>query len=125
MTTSPSLRIGLRIGLQPELLVGTVDNNRVMLTNQGHFTFQDIRLTISYFDHANQYIDFEDVEVEPTQAAEQREIELNLAPPGNAMFVTIDISGQEQTFLKRHWKLLSTIMAVTWGLIVVARRLAP
>lgn len=102
-----------------------VDNNRVMLTNQSHFTFQDIRLTISYFDQANQYIDFEDVEVEPAQASEQREIELNLAPPGNAMFVTIDISGQEQTFLKRHWKLLSTIVAVAWGLIVVAQRLAP
>jgi len=41
------------------------------------------------------------------------------------MFATIDISGQEQTFLKRHWKRLSTIIAVTWGLIVVARRLAP
>ena len=121
MSTSPSLRIGL----QPALLVGTVDNNRVLLTNQGHFRFQDIRLTISYFDHANRYIDFEDVEVEPTQASEQREIELSLAPPGNAMFATIDISGQEQTFLKRHWKILSTIVAVTWCLIVVARRLAP
>jgi len=87
--------------------------------------FQDIRLTISYFDYENQYIDFEDVEVEPTPASEQRDIELSLEPPGNAMFATIDISGQEQTFLKRHWKLLSTIVAVSWGLIVVARRLAP
>lgn len=121
MTSSPALRIGLH----PALLVGTVDSNCVVLTNRGHFTFQDIRLTISYFDHAHQYIDFKDVEVEPTQASEQREIELSLEPPGNAMFATIDISGQEQTFLKRHWKLLSTIVAVTWGLIVVARRLAP
>ena len=96
-----------------------------MLTHQGRFMFQDIRLTVSYFDHANRHIDFEDVEVEPTPASVQRDIALSLAPPGNAMFATIDISGQEQTFLKRHWKRLSTIIAVTWGLIVVARRLAP
>jgi hypothetical protein len=50
---------------------------------------------------------------------------LVLTPPEETASATIDISGQKQTFLKRHWKLISTVVALTWGFIIVARRLTP
>ena len=117
--------IDLSIGIKHQKLRAHLAANQLTLTNPTHQAFGDIRLTISYFDSNARYLDFEDIEVDAIDAGENRSLGLELNPVSAATSATIDISAQHQTFLKRHWKLICTITAVTWAVIILARRLAP
>mgnify|MGYP003626406917 CR=1 FL=1 len=110
--------IDLSIGIKHQNLTAHLAANQLTLTNPTQQAFGDIRLTISYFDSDARYLDFEDIDVDAIE-------DLELNPVGAATSATIDISAQHQTFLKRHWKLICTITAVTWAVIILARRLAP
>tara|TARA_R110002072_G_scaffold20841_6_gene75238 strand:+ start:9082 stop:9510 length:429 start_codon:yes stop_codon:yes gene_type:complete len=116
----------IKTGIQPTQLTGTITSEgKLKIDNHSQHPFSDIKLTVSYFGVEDNYLDFEDIDIDAITPGSHRQIELSLSPPDNTASATIDISGQKQTFLKRHWKLISTIAALTWGLIVVARRLAP
>jgi hypothetical protein len=95
------------------------------LNNQSQHPYADLKLTVSYFNSDAAYLDFEDIKLGSLAPGRQRAMSLVLTPPEETASATIDISGQKQTFLKRHWKLISTVVALTWGFIIVARRLTP
>jgi hypothetical protein len=114
------------IGISPEDLLASITTEACLsLNNQSQHPYADLKLTVSYFNSDAAYLDFEDIELESLASGRQRVMSLVLTPPEETASATIDISGQKQTFLKRHWKLISTVVALTWGFIIVARRLTP
>lgn len=125
-TTAPTTRPTTSIGISPEELTCSVTRDAGLnLDNQSQHPYADISLTVSYFDSDKGYLDFEDIELESLGPGCQRAMSLVLTPPENTTSATIDISGQKQTFLKRHWKIISTVAAVAWGLYIVSNRLTP
>jgi hypothetical protein len=80
-------------------------------------------LTISYFNAQDGYLDFEETSSEFLQHAKSRAIVQQLTPPAETKHLIIDISVTEQSMIKRHWKTVSTIAIVLWGIVILARRL--
>lgn len=119
--------INLNAGIHPaDLTVDIEQDQTVQLENHSQIAFAKIKLTISYFDAENRYIDFEDVELEAVGATSRTRHELVLEKrPSNAAIATIDVEAEQQTFLRRHWRLISTVVIVCWGIIVLSRRLFP
>jgi len=127
MTDKP-LPIKLATGLSPELLecqLGSLASSEIKISNLSELPFSQIKLTISYYDSEGKYLDFEDVELDDISGFEEIVFPLELDTVDESESATIDIEGVKQTFLKRNWKLISTVVVVIWGLIILSRRLAP
>ena len=119
----------LNIGLTPDLLECSLEledtAHELNIKNSSLHSFGLIKLTVSYYDSEDVYLDFEDIELDEIPGHQSRNIPLAFAQPDRATTATIDVTGVEQTFLKRHWKLISTVAVVIWGIVILTRRLAP
>jgi uncharacterized membrane protein len=117
-------QITLIAGLTPEPIeLGLQAGHRITLENSCDHAFTDLKLTVSFYDEADNYLDFQEFEIEDLAAHSNCENPLNIKAPKGAVFGAIDLEGIELTFLKRHRGKLSTVVILIWGLIVLSRRL--
>ena len=79
--------------------------------------------TLSYFGKQGEYLDFEEIRPELMEPGENRTIHQGLHPPCESTQMVLDVSADEQTWIKRHWRLISTIAVLLWGIVILARRL--
>ena len=123
--SSTALEITFETGLEPELLHLDFDQTRTAkLSNHSGDSFQALGLTVSYYNDEG-YLDFEDLSLEDLEAYGQRTFDLTLQPPEGTTRAVVDLKGEQQTWLKRHWRLISTVVIIGWGVIVLSRRLFP
>lgn len=115
-----------RPGNLPEALelFARADSDELTLrfTNHSDIKMSDIEVTLSYFDEENLYIDFQDFLPEPVESGNSRADIYTLKCPEEAKFCTIDVTAVQQTFWRRHWKLISTVTLIAWTFILLARR---
>ena len=82
-----------------------------------------IVLTISFFTGSDEYLDFEEVKPDYMEPGENRTIQQCLTLPEDTAKIVVDVSAVKQTWLKRHWQVISTVGIVLWGIIILVRRL--
>ena len=118
--------IKLSPAIHPEAIRIDIDgDDQIMLENLCDHGFTDLKLTVSFYDQQENYLDFQDFEIEDLSSRSSQTVELDIKAPDGALTGTLDLEGTRQTFLKRHWGKLSTVVILIWGLIVLSRRFAP
>ena len=96
----------------------------VELTSLSQLRVDNIRITISHYNASDTYLDFSELKLDPFKPHESREIRFEPDMPDDTVHSIVDIDAIEQTWLKRNWPAITLVVAVTWGIIVLSRRLA-
>ncbi len=94
----------------------------LQISNHSDYSYDKLLVTVSYFDYTDSYLDYSDHDIPKLSANKQVEHQLQLALPRHTDHLVVDVSGEKQTFIQRHWRAISTVGILLWGVIVLTRR---